>query len=335
MRKSISHLFILCCFSLILACCNNNKTSTQQIPEELVELTKKIEKNPNDDAALHQRAAYYYHNGKIKEAQEDILQAIKISPNNAKYHILLSDIYFGQKETDLTEESLQKAILLDPGNNEARLKLAELYFHLRMYAESDAVIKEAVEIQPHNPKAHLIHAFSLKERGDTTAYLRLLQLTVDQDPTEVKAFLELGYYYQQQLNPIAINYYNNALMVEPNNIEINYNLGRLYIDLGDYEKAIDHYKIILQINPNHKFALNNLGYVMLEFEEKYDEAIGYLSRAIELDSLFSPAICNRGLAYMQLKEYDKARQDFIHCRSVDPQNDIAVEELNRLDQLTQ
>ncbi|MDL2308469.1 tetratricopeptide repeat protein [Bacteroidales bacterium OttesenSCG-928-B11] len=301
----------------------------------MAELNKRIEKNPKDDEALYQRAIYFYYQGKMVEAQEDILQAIKLNPLSSTYQVLLSDVYFSQKETDRTEEALQKAIVLDPDNNEARLKLAELYFHLRMYEECDVIIKEAVEKQPHNPKAHLIRAFSLKERGDTTGYLRMLQLTVDQDPKEVKAFLELGYFYQQKLDPIAINYYNNALMVDPNNVEINYNLAVLYTDLGSYEKAIDHYNIILQINPNHKFALNNLGYVMLEYEEKYDDAVAYFTKVLELDSLFSPAICNRGLAFMQLQQYDNARQDFLYCRSIDPQNEIAVEGLNDLDQMTQ
>lgn len=326
---------ILFCFALLFWNCDNNKSNYQQMPKELAELTQKIEKNPKDDVALYQRADYYYRQGKMQNAQADILSAIKLSPDNAVYQILLSDIYFGQKETDLTEEALQKAIALDPKNNEARLKLAELYFHLRMYDESDAVIKEAVELLPHNPKAHLIQAFSLKERGDSTGYLRMLQLTIDQDPKEVRAFLELGYYYQQRLNPIAINYYNNALLVDPNNIEINYNLARLYIDLGDYEKAKDHYNIILQINPKHKFALHNLGYIALEVDEKYDDAVSYFTKAIEIDSLFVPSVCDRGLAFMMLNEYDKARQDFLYCRSLDPQNEVAVEELNRLDQLTQ
>lgn len=335
MKRYILRFFALICCAFILVCCDQNKPNSQKLPEELAELTKKIEKNEKDDLALYQRADYYYREGKIKEAQEDILKAIRLNPEKAIYQILLSDIYFSQKETDLTEEALNRAIALDPDNNEARLKLAELYFHLRMYEESDAILKTAVEKEPHNPKAHLIRAFSLKERGDTTGYLRLLQLTIDQDPKEIKAFLELGYYYQQRLDPIAINYYNNALLVDPNNIEINYNLGRLYIDLGDYEKAADHYKIILQINPQHKFALNNLGFIMMEFEEKYNEAVACFTKAIELDTLFSTAICNRGIAFSLLGEYDHARQDFLYCRSIDPQNETVVKELNRLDQLMQ
>lgn len=332
-RNFIRLLLVPVLISLFYACGNRNSQKYEGMPQELMELSKQIDKNPKDDKLYYQRAAYYYENSKIEEAIADILVSLRLNPENSTYYVLLSDLYFAQKETDLTEESLEKAIALDPQNNEARLKLAELYFHLKMLEECHQVLDKAVELQPHNPKAHLIRAFSLKDQRDTLGYLRMLQLTVDQDPREVKAFLELGYFYQQSLNPLAINYYTNALLVDPQNIEINYNLAKLYQDLGDFEKANEQYKILLQIRPNNKYALNNLGYIKLVHEDQYEEAVSYFTRAIEQDSLFVNAICNRGIAFVLLEDYDHARQDFLHCRTIDPLFEPAIDELNKLDNL--
>ncbi|MBQ3770056.1 MAG: tetratricopeptide repeat protein, partial [Prevotella sp.] len=83
----------------------------------------------------------------------------------------------------------------------------------------------------------LIKAFMLKEQQDTVGYLRMLQLVIDQDPKEVKAYLELGYFYQQKMDPLAISYYENALNADPNNVEIHYNIGKMYQDLGRIEEA--------------------------------------------------------------------------------------------------
>ena len=334
MKKSFFRIVIYAVFcTMLLSCGSKNKEKYQGLPAELAELSQKIDKNPKDDKLYYQRADYYYNKGKIEEALKDMLEGIKLNAQNATYYVLLSDIYFAQKETDLTEENLEKAILLDPKNNEARLKLAELYFHLRMLEECITTLDEAVKSLPHNPKAHLIRAFCLKEKSDTTGYLRMLQLTIDQNPKEIKAFLELGYFYQQKLDPIGISYYLNALQVVPNDVEINYNLAKFYQDLEEFEKAIEQYNILLQINAKNQHALNNIGYIKLVHEDKYDEAIVYFTRAIEADNSYIYAICNRGIAYSLLKDYDAARQDFITCQKIDPQFEPAIEELEKLDKL--
>ena len=334
MKKSFFRIVIYAVFcTMLLSCGSKNKEKYQGLPAELAELSQKIDKNPKDDKLYYQRADYYYNKGKIEEALKDMLEGIKLNAQNATYYVLLSDIYFAQKETDLTEENLEKAILLDPKNNEARLKLAELYFHLAMMDECIEVLNKAVETHPHNPKAHLIRAFCLKEQNDTTGYLRMLQLVVDQDPKEIKAFLELGYFYQKSLNPIGINYYLNALQVAPNDIEINYNLAKFYQDLEEYDKAIDQYNILLQINAKNQHALNNIGYIKLTHEEKYDEAISYFTKALEIDATYIYALYNRGIAYRLSKNYDAAKQDFIRCHEIAPQFEPAIAELEKLDKL--
>ena len=334
MKKSFFRIVVYALFCvLFLACGSKNKEKYQGMPQELAELSQKIDKNPKDDKLYYQRANYYYSKGKIEEALKDISEGIRLNNQDATYHVLLSDIYFSQKETDLTEETLEKAISLDPKNNEARLKLAELYFHQGMLNECIEVLNKAVETHPHNPKAHLIRAFCLKEQNDTTGYLRVLQLVVDQDPKEIKAFLELGYFYQKSLDPIGINYYLNALQVAPNDIEINYNLAKFYQDLEEYDKAIDQYNILLQINAKNQHALNNIGYIKLTHEEKYDEAISYFTKALEIDATYIYALYNRGIAYRLSKNYNAARQDFMKCREVNPQFESIITELEILDKM--
>ncbi|MEG2070083.1 MAG: tetratricopeptide repeat protein [Bacteroidales bacterium] len=319
---------------LSFSACKNNDKKYEGLGQELVKLCKEIDKNPKDAELYYQRATYYYEKGFIEKAMEDISTCIKLNDTKSKYYILLSDVYFAQKETDLTEEMLQKAIEKDPKNNEARLKLAELYFHLRMFKECNTILDEAIKNQTHNPKAHLIRAFCLKEQQDTVGALRMLQLVIDQDPTQVRAFLELGYYYQNKLDPIAISYYQNALNIDPNNVEINYNLAKLYQDLGEIEKAIEQYKILLAINPNNIAALNNLGYIYLVDKDQYEEAISIFTKAIEKDSLFVNAICNRGVAFENLKQYENARQDYLYANSIDETFEPAILGLNRLDKIT-
>lgn len=330
-NKFLIVLFFLITLSLIS--CKDNKNKYKDLPKQLAELCIQIDKDPDNAELYYKRAQYYYQAGLIEDGFKDASVAIKLNPKNALYHIIISDFYFAKKETDLAEESLQKAIQIDPANNDARLKLAELYYHLGMPSESNATLDEALKLKNFNPTAHLIRSFLLKEANDTIGMLRMLQLVIDQNPKEKKAYLELGYYYQERLNPIAIQYYQNALKIDPKDKEINYNLAKLYQDLQELDAAIQQYNTLLTIDPKNIFAFNNIGYINLYYLDKYDEAIAYFTKAIDIDSTFINAICNRGVAFELKKNYVNARQDFLYCKKLDPNFEPAILGLNRLDKI--
>lgn len=324
---------LLFCAALIVGSCTSNK-KYEGLPKELAELCKNIDKHPKKSELYYQRADYYYYHKDIDKGIADMQMAIKLQPDSSKYYVKLSDLYFAQRETDLAEEMLQTAIKKQPDNNEARLKLAELYFHLRMMDQCNSTIEEAVKLQKFNPKAYLIKAFMLKENQDTTGYLRMLQLVIDQDPKEVKAYLELGYFYQQKMDPLAVSYYQNALNVDPKNVEIHYNLGKMYQDLGQLENAEQEYKTAIEIDPKNIPALNNLGYLYLDDAfKKYSEAAKLFSKVLEVNPKFVYAVCNRGVAYEYLGDYDKARKDYQAALKLETNFEPAILGLNRLDKL--
>lgn len=320
---------ICCCLS-----CKQKPIDPSTLSGDLEKLTEAIAKDSTNAELYYLRAQYYYDNKQIENAQKDILRCLALDNTQAKYYVLSSDVYFAQKETDLTEENLQKAIELDGKMNEPRLKLAELYYYERMYDECMSPIDEASKLNPHNPTAYLIKAFCYKDLKDTANYLKMLYLVKDQDPKEIKAHLELGYFYQQKKSPEAIAHYQNALLIDPDNEEINYNLALLYADLGDYEKAKEQYKILLSSAKEGDYAKNalyNLGYISINVDQDYAQGISYFTKAIEMDNLFTEAYYGRGEAYEKTKEYAKARADYERCLKITTNYEPAIAGLNSLD----
>jgi tetratricopeptide (TPR) repeat protein len=331
MKKIVYYIIVLCLF-LPFGCKNKNQYA--DLPEELAELCINIDKHPKKSENYYKRAQYYYLHEDIDKGIADMQTAIKLQPDSSKYYVMLSDLYFAQHETDLTEEMLLKAISKDENNNEARLKLAELQFHTRQYEDCEKTIDEAVQRQPHNPKAYLIKAFMLKDMQDTIGYLRMLQLVIDQDPTETKAFLELGYFYQQQNDPIAVSYYQNGLKADPKNVELHYNLGKMFQDMDKLEEAEQEYKTAIAIDSTHIPSLNNLGYLYLDDNiKKYDEAVKLFTQVLQINPKFVYALCNRGVAYEYLGNYPAARKDYEETLKLSTNFEPAIKGLNRLDKL--
>jgi tetratricopeptide (TPR) repeat protein len=322
---SIIVIALLCSFS-----CKSKKYDN--LPPPLAELCRKIDKSPKNSDLYKERAEYYYLAKKMDDALADILHAIKLDDKKSTYYVMLADIYLAKKETDLVEEMLLKAIAID-NYNEAYLKLAELYLYQYMYKECDETLEKAILLQNHNPKAFLTKAIMLKETGDTTGFLRMMQLVIDQDPKEIIAFTILGNFFQAQNNPIAVSYFKNALEINPTDKILNYNLGRMYQDLGELELAKEQYQNLIAIDSNSYPAYNSLGYIALVFDDSYEEAVKWFNKAIKTNPNYDQAWCNRGIAYEYLQEWQKARADFMKCLEINHNNQNAITELNRLNNM--
>jgi tetratricopeptide (TPR) repeat protein len=320
-------------YSLIIAlCCGFSCRSHKydNLPAPLAELCRKIDNSPKNSDLYQLRAEYYYRNNNPDEALKDILYAIKLNDKKSSYYITLADIYLAKSETDHVEDMLKKAIAMDE-NNEAYLKLAELYLYQYMYDECEEVIETAIRLQNHNPKAYLTKALLLDAFGDTLGFIRMLQLVIDQDPREVLAYTALGNFFQEMNDPLAISYYKNALEITPNDKLLNYNLGKLYQDLGELELAKEQYQNLITIDPNSYPAYNNLGYIAFYFEENYEEAVRLYSKAIEFNPTYYQALFNRGLAYEWKDDFKNARKDYQQSLSINPNYEKAINALNNLD----
>lgn len=59
-------------------------------------------------------------------------------------------------------------------------------------------------------------------------------------------------------------------------------LANLEISKGDYSHATERYQQVISQNPNNAEALNNLAYVLAEYDHQTDQALTYAQKAVEL-----------------------------------------------------
>ena len=89
---------------------------------------------------------------------------------------------------------------------------------------------------------------------------------------------------------------------------VSFSAGLTCHNEGDYQGAIDYYTNALELNPRHAIAYNNRG---LSYHKRgdYSRAIQDYTRAIDLNPNYASAYCNRGEAWLHLGEWDNARAD--------------------------
>jgi tetratricopeptide (TPR) repeat protein len=104
-------------------------------------------------------------------------------------------------------------------------------------------------------------------------------------------------------------------------------LARVYFQLDKYEKVVD----VLRL-PDGRVACGStesyyLGYSLMKME-RYDEAIGHLSKYARLKPKSAPALTGLGYSFLMLGSYDKALDAYRKAAQLNPSDEGLLVSMN-------
>jgi uncharacterized protein (TIGR02466 family) len=109
---------------------------------------------------------------------------------------------------------------------------------------------------------------------------------------------------QKKFKEAAVSY-RNALKIQPQFAEMQFNLGSALYQSGDIQGAIQHYQKAIQIKPELVVAYFNLG-IAYQDQSQFDRALSAYQKAIELEPGFYEAYGNKGAIYLLQGDFDAA-----------------------------
>jgi tetratricopeptide (TPR) repeat protein len=240
-------------------------------------------------------------------------------------------VYFAQGKARNCTQAIEKALALDPKNVDADLKYAELKMYFKEYTKTFDYIDKALAIDKLNAKAYFMKGVAYKLTGDTVKAVSCFRTTIDQDPDYYHAYMELGLLYSLKNNSLAVDYFENALKLNPKSTEARYGLGMFYQGNGELKEAITEYDSIIHIDPKYKMAHFNIGYIQLVYLKDYKKAIEYFTDAISCDPKYAEAYYNRGYSYELMGNYQNAKDDYHKALEVRTNYQKPIDGLNRID----
>ncbi len=159
--------------------------------------------------------------------------------------------------------------------------------------------------------SELVRGRDLQQEGDFQGAIECYERAIAIEPNNAIGYSNLGV-IKQQLGEFAeaIAYYRQALEIDPNLAETLSNLGSALADAGETAEAIATYDRALSLNPNCAEALINLG---LAREEEGDlvEAINCYQQAIQVNPNCAEAYLNLGIV---LEEQGKLDEALVVCQ---------------------
>ncbi|MBK8923615.1 MAG: tetratricopeptide repeat protein [Saprospirales bacterium] len=287
---------------------------------ELAKLSQQLEQDPQNDSLLFRRAEVYYNLEGYDEALRDLAQAIGIDSLRPQYYHLLADVlldYGRPNDSRRAIDVLLTAAHLFPDRIQTRLKLSEFQLITRQHSDALATLDYILQRDPQNAEAFFMAGRVALDMGDTTRAIASLQKSVQLDADNGDAWHFLGRIFSRRNNPLAIRYFDNALRVDSNDLESREYKAVFYKFRGEFDKAFQVYREIVERNPDYSNAYFDMGTIYLEMDS-LQKAFDHFDIAIKTDPLFVMAYFYRGHTLELLGNLEAAKADYRQASKMSP-----------------
>jgi tetratricopeptide (TPR) repeat protein len=191
-------------------------------------------------------------------------------------------------------------------------------------------LNEILAFDPNNSDAlYLTGNFALMNK-DTTKAIKYMQSAINENQQLFKAYDQLGVLYSSKKNLLAIDYFNSALRLMPNQYDIHYKVAIFYQKMGFFDEASQAYLRVLELNSSHELSLHNLGAIGV-FNKDYHSAEKYFSMAISQNSSYLEAYFGRAYTYELMGDFLKSESDYRTSLMLDPAYLPSIDGLSRLE----
>ena len=312
-----------------------------QISDAIAHLEKAIDLDQNNGQYYYYLGRAYSFNQAHQPAVEAFEHAADIKSTSEYFYWLA----ITRKELGLYAEAVQvidQAIELDSAASEAQRLKVELLFLLERFAEAEQICRQLLEGESQNHRMRLFLGRIYYESGNFQDAIRELNSVVNQGSGEVlqdalfclgrcysklrqfdeaRRYLErcgasgetaailyaIGCVYANQGEfEIAMEKFNAALTLEPDNPDVLVQQGHIFCNMQKYEQAQKAYSQALKLNPEHAAALYGLGKLEQVVSNDIENAQSRVNPLLELAPDHALAHYSLGNIYETRGEWEKA-----------------------------
>ncbi len=184
--------------------------------------------------------------------------------------------------------------------------IGDCYFKMKEYSFAIVEYRHAIDNGDKSPEIILSLARALSKierKGEALAqYLTLLKI----DGYKLEVSMEIGIiYYENRQYETAIEYFNEVLDIQPNNLDALKYKAFCFVNIGNFNESISFMNIVHKKYPDDSLLNYNLGKAY-RGRKDYKSAIKYYSVSYKDKEYSVKSLYEMGLCYIKLENIESA-----------------------------
>ncbi|HFD38436.1 MAG TPA: tetratricopeptide repeat protein [Anaerolineae bacterium] len=320
-----------------------------------------VELKPDWVEALIQRARVLTMRGKPRDALASLRQAVEVRAEDVQLRIAYARMLVDGKHYEEAYAQFQRVNDAKPGRPDVLIALGMLAMQLEQLEEAESYFLELnhsslgyqsessfylgrIAEELRKDKDSAIKWYSKVDEGETylDAHIRVAVLLAQQGDLDLarghlRAITPRGsgqllriYLAEGQILQDAGRYqeamdvFTAGLGELPDNSELLYARGIVAEKLGRLDLMEADLKRIIEREPDNAEALNALGYSLADHTKRYEEALGYIQRALDLRPDSHYILDSMGWVQYRLGHYEEALKYLKRAMALNQDPEIAA-----------
>jgi len=271
--------------------------------------TEAIGLNPYIPMLYELRAACRANCKEYEQALSDIESAQRLSPDDKGMVFRHAECLLRMKELDRAEAETDSMLSRYPDMGEAYLLKVDVALQRQDTASASRWLDKALVKYPYEEQLWTIQGRIALMNGNWKKADMSLSKSIHLKPRIVNNYVYRAA-ARENLNKLreALEDYDLAIDLDPNNFLAHYNRGLLRLKLGDDNRAISDFDFVLRLEPDNLQALYNRAR-LLDITGDWQGAVRDYSRVIEKFPNFWAGLAARARCYRALGMTAKAELD--------------------------
>lgn len=272
-----------------------------------------VRANPEFAEAYYRRGVAYQALGNLEAALEDFNAALAITPEDSRVLVARADVKRLQKDYEAALVDLAVAEQIDPTYGPLYLVRGRLHAELEELDDALADLEAAVVAMPDRPEGYIARADVYAQTGDLSAALVDLNVALALAPQDLEALVARGELHQRSGRILqAIADFETARANGLASFRLLLDLGRAYLDAGQFENAEEALSVAVTINPEDPaghYWYGLAAFAAAHYAQAVQSAsivLAYQPQSIEALSLRATANLYRGYLSNALTDFQAA-----------------------------
>jgi tetratricopeptide (TPR) repeat protein len=233
--------------------------------EALATLAPLLESSSPAVSTLQLASSAYEDTGDTPEAVSTLRQAILSDPHNVSTYLDFANIAFAHESFQVGIDVISEGLRLQPQAAQLYVARGVLYVQLAQYDQAQSDFEKAGQLDPTQSLSAAAQGLAAVQANDPERALATVEAKLAKKPNDpMLLYLQAEVLSQKGAEPgtpefqLALRSASRAVTLRPALSAARVVLAKLYMQMGQYQKAVDQCRNALAIDPKDQTAVYRL-----------------------------------------------------------------------------